>query len=123
MMLMPTAMPARIRRTHIFQPPLSLAKPIARKHMPMPMSCAATPQQAVEKKCELKAVATAPKTHASGDSLHWRKQNQAQMPRMKMERGQKIFEYPSGDVISRNAVDIAGEGVGCWSPIQFKSRQ
>ena len=87
------------------------------------MTWAATPQHAVEKKCGLKAVATAPNTHASGDSFHCRKQKKAQMPKMKMAAGQKIFEKMSGVVINRKAEEMEGEGVGFSLPIQFRSCQ
>src|SRR5262245_19638227 len=92
MILMPTAKPAMANRTQYFQPLRCPTSPNAMKHIPIPITCAATPQHAVEKKCELKVVASAPRMQASGESFHCRKQNQAQIPRTNRAVGQKILE-------------------------------
>src|ERR1044071_2045583 len=111
-MFIPTARPARIVLTHRWGDLSSKSRPRAMKLSPNAMVWEATPQQAVERKWELRAAARPPSRQASGESFICRKQNHAPSPRMKSEAAGKIFAKRRGDVTNRKVEVILIAGVG-----------
>jgi hypothetical protein len=83
----PTAKPARATLTQRLGEVSSARAARARKSQPKLKGWEATPQQAVEKKSEFKAVATPPRMQASVESFHCRKHNQALRPRNRSANG------------------------------------
>jgi hypothetical protein len=64
----------------------------ARKSMLKASNWPATPQQAVVKKAEFKAVANAPSTAANGENFNCLKKHHALNPKINKEMGAKNFE-------------------------------
>ncbi len=77
----PTARPARAARSQRRGEERSASAARARKSSPKLRGCAATPQQAVEKKSEFSATARLPRKQARGENFHSRKHSQALRPR------------------------------------------
>src|SRR6266850_4805408 len=118
---MPTAIPAKTSLTQERAPPPLATNPTATNAMPTQTTCEATPQQAVERKCELSAAASPPRMHASGESFSRQKQNQAQRPRMSRAQASSHFEKPNGLITSLNPLEKVGDGDALDAPSQFRS--
>src|SRR6266404_3065863 len=111
-MFIPTANPARIVLAQRRGEVSSKSRPRAMKSSPKATVWEATPQQAVERKWELRAAAKPPKAQASGASFICRKQNQAPRPRNKSETAGNIFAKTTGLVIRRSEDVRLMAGVG-----------
>src|SRR3954454_14863468 len=98
MTFIPTAKPASSNLSHLRGDESSTRSARAKKSIPIAITCEATPQQAVEKKCELSAVANPPRIQAIGTNFSCLKKVQAPSPRIKSENGANIFEKRTGPV-------------------------
>src|SRR5216110_3447484 len=72
------------------------------------ITCAGTPQHAVEKKSELSAAANPPSTQAGAVKPNRHKQKQAEIPTISKEIGAYVRSNNSGVVASVKAVVIEG---------------
>ncbi len=79
---MPTASPASTTRSQRRGDEVSASAARAKKIMPTVIACAATPQQAAEKKLEFNVAASPPRRQAAGERPDWRKKHHAPRPRI-----------------------------------------
>ena len=125
MTLMPTIIPASAKRTERASADIGwrvdAARAKAKKHMPMAISCPATPQQAAEKKSEFKAAAKAPSVQASGEKPRLLKNDHAPIPKMHRATGARNLANPNGPNPHRTRPLRLGAQEPQLSPREFRS--
>src|SRR5438874_11380087 len=99
---------------------LFLRSPNAIKLQANVITCAGTPQHAVEKKSELSAAANPPSTQAGAVKPNRHKQKQAEIPTISKEIGAYVRSKNSGVVASVKAVVIEGRVLTASLPSQLR---
>src|SRR6267142_5937675 len=119
----PTANPANPVRNHPCNPDLPMTSPSARKLIPIAITCDSTPQQAAEKKLELKTAANPPNIQAQRVRPIWWKKYHALKPSIISAIGAYNLENNTGPNSHCRANVILGTALPSRKPTALRSCQ